>query len=350
MPAAKPIPPPRVPPQPGRKPAGGAAAVRLGRAALPDSVPEDLRATWALRARIGRAYWPEWVATAPAPVLVLGSTRDYLVNHPHAPGDVDPPAPIPGGGGKFQATLDRVPYPSGPWARLETVAGVTCVPYDVERGRPGTRAEIAVFLAHRDFLAFESRVGNPVWATPGDTGRVRALRLQTALLASLDREGLALRQAVAAPSDSERIAWAERALAAAREADRAASAKAGAAALLDWVRAARRFEGAAQYVRVLLNWQAGAVAAGDTAQTPVTAVAPHQEAQRLWRERAAATSERTVTGGHLGAISEVGALYCALLDAWTPNWREGIFGPDYSLTEALRRAVKNAGNHGATGG
>jgi hypothetical protein len=70
----------------------------------------------------------------------------------------------------------------------------------------------------------------------------------------------------------------------------------------------------------------------------------------MWRERAAGASERAVTGGHLGSISEVGALYCVLLEAWAPGWRDGFLGADYDLTGALRRALKNAGNHAGTGG
>jgi hypothetical protein len=225
------------------------------------------------------------------------------------------------------------------------------VPYDVQRGRPGARPEIAAYLAHRDFLAFETtRGGKTVWATPADTGLVRALRRDSALLACLDREGRALRQAVAAPTDSERAAWAGRALEAAGDADRAAAARSSSAALLAWVRAARRFEGAAQYVRILLEWQAGEAASSDTSQTMVTAVAPRQEAQRVWREHAAGTSERSVIGGHLGSIAEVGALYCVLLEAWSPGWQEGFLAADYSLTRALRRALENAGNRVGTGG
>jgi hypothetical protein len=155
-----------------------------------------------------------------------------------------------------------------------------------------------------------------------------------------------MRRAVAAASDTGGVAWARRALAAAEEADRAAAGNPDLASLLAWVRDARRFEGAAQYVRVLLRWRAAAVASGDTAGVAVTAAAPAHEARKLWQERAAETADRTVTGGGLGAIYEVGALYCALLDRWDPNWRSGFFGSGYTLQGALRRALQRSGNQG----
>jgi hypothetical protein len=307
---------------------------------LPDSIAQDLRLAWALRARVGQAYWPEWAATRPASLLLRGDPFDYFVNHPAPPGTTTAAAPLPGGPGTYHTSLHRLPYPDASWTRIESHGGFWCVPYSFEKGRPGTRAQTAAMLAVRDFLVYQTTAGKPVWATPSDTEQVRRLRSDPDLLAWLDQEGVALRQAVAEADPARRAEWVHKALAAAAKADEAAARKPDLVKTLAWLREARRFEGSALYMRILLEGNAAALVQGDTAQAlPGEGAAPEAR-QRLWRERAAGLSDRSVTGGHLGSIGEAGAYSCVLLDMTTPGWRKRIFQADFRLSAALAKAFK----------
>ena len=340
-------PQPAVEPQPTAAPArpepGPVRTDRPGFAPvdLPDSIVQDLRAGWALRSWVGGAYWPEWAASRPAPLVLRGDPFDYFVNHPSLPaGMTTAPAPLPDGLGSYSAALSRLPYPEARWTRIESHGGAWCVPYGFERGRPGTPAQTAALLAARDFLVYETTAGKPVWATPADTGQVRLLRKEPDLVAWLDQEGLALRQAVAETDPARRAEWVRKALAAAGKADESVARKPEPARILAWLRAARRYEGSALYLRILLEQHAEALVRGDTAQALPGDGAAYEARQRIWRERAAGLSERSATGGHLGSIAETGAYWCVLLDAAAPGWRKQFLQADFGATAALARAYR----------
>lgn len=310
---------------------------------FPDSIAEDLHAAWALRARVGGAYWPEWAAAPRAPLVLRGNPFDFFVNHPSPPQTAAGPAPLPGGGGTYEVSAHRLEAPSELQPRIENQGGVWCVPYNFERGRPGTRADVAAVLAYRDFLVFETTVGRPVWATPEEAARVRRLKSDPDLIAWLDQEGVALRRAVAAEEETERVRLAGEALQSAEMADLTVRNKKELAEALAWARDARRFDGPAHYLRILLEGDADGVVRGDTAQALGGAGDPAARPGDLWRRRAAGLSDRAVTGGHLGSIAEVGALYCVLLDAWSPGWQKAVFKDEYRLHRALAQALKKRG-------
>lgn len=319
---------------------------------LPDSIPGDLRAGWALRARIGRTYWPDWAATVPAPVLIRSRPFDFFVNHPGTPGSTLSPTPIPGGGGVFETVMNPVPYPKDPRARIEMLSGRWTVSLPAEGGRPGARSEVATLLAYRDFLAYEGEVAKPVWVSTYDTTRVRLIRQDPDLRAWLDQEGLALRQAVAASSESARVTAARKAIAAWKKADERAQNKPVLANQLRWIDNARRFEGPARYLQLLIEAESRSVAAGDTAaRLPAETPASTWELrQRTWQAHAASMSDRSLQGAHLGTVGEVGALYCVLLDAWYPGWRKLVFATDFHFPEALEQALASLRNRRAAGG
>ena len=43
----------------------------------------------------------------------------------------------------------------------------------------------------------------------------------------------------------------------------------------------------------------------------------------------------------LGALIEVGAFYCVLLDAWLPGWRRQAFSPGFRFDAALDQALRS---------
>src|SRR4029453_15817104 len=103
---------------------------------LPDSLGLDVQTSWRLRARVGKAYWPDWSAHSPAPLVVRGNPFDYFILHHDPPAATSAPRAMPGGG-YFYVSLVRLSAAPERDTRIEQWNRWWCVSYDISGGRSG---------------------------------------------------------------------------------------------------------------------------------------------------------------------------------------------------------------------
>jgi hypothetical protein len=306
---------------------------------LPDSLGDDIHAAWRLRARVGKAYWPQWITHPPAPLVVRGNPFDFFILHPDPPSATTAPKPIEGGG-YYYVSLERLKATPERDTRIEEINRWWSVSYDLEGGRgSATRPQIASMLADRDFMVFEMQTWRPQWAGLAQMDRVLLLRSNPDLRAWLDSEAVALRSAILSDDAKLRSTLARKAIRARGMADEIASHDMKLQGALDWYEAAVRAEGATRYVSLLLDEEAKNVVAGDTSYAMPTAGGDFAFRAKVWRTHLAHSKERDVTGLSLTTLREIGAMYCVLLDASQPGWQADFFNPATRSVDLLSKVL-----------
>ena len=167
-------------PVPGKPPTGGKPGQGFTPLSLPDSLAGDFHAAWALRARVARAYWPQWLEKPTAPIFVRSRPFDFFINDSDPALPATSPRDIPGGGGFFQGSLEKTLPPAEPGMRIEAQGAKWLVLLDAQGGRGGTRSDLAALIAYRDFLVYETMIAKPVFFTADDNKRVADLRINRA--------------------------------------------------------------------------------------------------------------------------------------------------------------------------
>jgi len=315
---------------------------------LPDSMGADVHAAWALRRRLGTAYWPAWASHTPAPIVVRGNPFDFFILHPDPPSYTTSPREMEGGGYYHTAT-ERLQLARERDSRIEMWNQWWCASYSVEGGRRGSRANILILLATRDFMVYETSVTKPMWGGLGSVETIMALRSDPDLVTWLDQEAQAIRSAVLADDPKQRNDFVDQAVRARHMAEERALKRSELKRALDWYEAAAKSEGSARYIEILAGPEARAVAVGDTSYSLPKVDSDYGFRAKVWRARAA-TIQRDLNGASLGALREVGALYCVLLDATRTGWQKDFFDPTVRLVDQLDKARRTAGNSQAFGG
>lgn len=316
---------------------------------LPDSMSADVHAAWALRRRIGAAYWPAWASHTPAPLVVRGSPFDFFILHPDPPEYTTSPR-VMDGGGYYHTATERLALPRERDPRIEEWNRWWCIAYDVEGGRRGPRADIITMLATRDFMVYETAVTKPVWGSLGSVETIMQLRRDPDLVAWLDQEAKAIRSAVLADDAKQRNEFVDNAVRARHMAEERTQKSPELKKALDWYEAATKSEGAARYIEILAGPEARAVSLGDTAYALPRQDSDYPFRAKVWRARAGAIKERDLTGATLGSLRDVGAMYCVLLDATKSSWQAGYFDASVRLVDQLDRARRSTSNSQAFGG
>ena len=310
---------------------------------LPDSMGLDVQASWRLRARVGKAFWPAWAAHSPAPLVVRGNPFDFFILHPEPPSTTTAPKEIPGGG-YYYVSLERLKPTPERDTRIEQSNRWWCVSYDVEGGRGGNRASIAPLLATRDFMVYETMTWKPEWAGFAQMENILTLRKSVDMVAWLDSEAVALRAAILTDSPKERTLQARKAIRARAMADEIAKKDVKTQDALDWYEMAARSEGSALYMNLLLQDEARSVVAGDTAYALPGPESDFAFRARVWREHLKAGKERGVKGVTLVTVREVGAMYCVLLDASQPGWQAAFLDPANRTADLLGKVLASGRN------
>lgn len=347
------------PAPPSQKPAITPVNLRTGKAAakpqtfnpvpLPDSMSADVHAAWALRRRIGTAYWPAWASHTPAPLIVRGSPFDFFILHPDPPEYTTSPR-VMDGGGYYHTATERLALARERDPRIEEWNHWWCIAYDVEGGRRGTRADIITMLTTRDFMVYETAVTRPMWGGLGSVETIMALRRDPDLVTWLDQEAKAIRSAVIAGDAKQRNDFVNQAVRARHMAEERTLKSPELKRALDWYEAATKSEGAARYIEILAGPEARAVAVGDTAYSLPRQESDYPFRAKVWLARAQILKDRDLVGASLGALREVGAMYCVLLDATKSSWQAGYFDASVRLADQLDRARRSTSNSQAFGG